>query len=54
VVVAPGAAGDEKAVLAHLRNRLALFKIPRTVRFHADLPKSSAGKILKNVLKNPK
>jgi len=54
VVVASGTPEDEKAILAHLRNRLALFKIPRIVRFHDDLPKSSAGKILKKVLKKPK
>ena len=54
VVVASGSPEDEKAILAHLRNRLALFKIPRIVRFHDDLPKSSAGKILKKVLKKPK
>jgi acyl-CoA synthetase (AMP-forming)/AMP-acid ligase II len=54
LVAAPGADLDEKAVLTHLHGRLALFKIPRNIRFHDDLPKSSAGKILKTVLKNLK
>ncbi|MCP4572274.1 MAG: long-chain fatty acid--CoA ligase [bacterium] len=50
VVSAPGAELDERAVLAHLRGRLALFKIPRVVQFRKDLPRSSAGKILKSEL----
>ena len=54
VVASAGATLDEKTILAHLRNRLALFKIPRIVRFHDDLPKSAAGKILRKNLNSPK
>jgi acyl-CoA synthetase (AMP-forming)/AMP-acid ligase II len=47
--VVPAAAGQlsEQTILAHLRNRLALYKLPRSIRFVDGLPKSSAGKIVK-------
>ena len=38
---------DTQAILQHCRDRLALFKIPRAVAFLGQLPKSSAGKIIK-------
>ena len=37
----------EKQILAHCRDRLALYKLPRVIHFVAALPKSSAGKIVK-------
>lgn len=45
---------DEKIILAFLHQRLALFKIPRKIIFHNELPKNSAGKIMKKLLKNIK
>ena len=54
VVPAPGAELTEKAILAHLRDRLALFKLPRTIHFRENLPKNAAGKILKADLKKPR
>ena len=54
VVASPGSGLEEKTIMSHLRDRLPLFKIPRNVRFHDDLPKNSAGKVLKAALKNPK
>ncbi len=50
VVPAPGADLDERKVLAHLRTRLALFKLPRVVHFRNDLPRNSSGKIVKGDL----
>src|SRR5699024_3284882 len=44
-----GPAGDE--VSAHDRARLAGFKVPKRVEFVAQLPKNSAGKILKRSLR---
>jgi fatty-acyl-CoA synthase len=41
--------GDE--VIAHVRARLAGFKVPKRVEFVAQLPKNSAGKILKRSLR---
>ncbi len=50
VVPDPGADLDERAVLAHLHGRLALFKIPRKVHFRKEMPRNSAGKIVKSEL----
>ncbi|MFI6938721.1 long-chain fatty acid--CoA ligase [Streptomyces sp. NPDC050418] len=47
VVRAPGARIGEDEVLAHLRIRLAKYKIPRTVAFAGRLPRTASGKIVK-------
>jgi fatty-acyl-CoA synthase len=46
----PGATPDPAELAAHVRARLAAFKIPREFVF-ADLPRTSTGKIQKNVLR---
>ncbi|MGD9958093.1 acyl--CoA ligase family protein [Nocardioides sp.] len=46
-----GATVTEAELKAHLRERLAGFKIPRTITF-TDLPKTSTGKIQKSVLRD--
>jgi len=51
VVASPGAELREADLEAHLRERLAKFKVPRSVSIVDELPVSGAGKILKNVLK---
>ena len=38
---------SEDSVLAHLRPRIARFKLPRRVVFAASLPKSALGKVQK-------
>jgi long-chain acyl-CoA synthetase len=40
-------------VIAHCRESLAAFKVPRSVRFVADLPRNATGKVTKNVLRAP-
>ena len=45
VVVAPGAALDERAVLAGPRGRLAKFKLPKRVLFVDELPRNTMGKV---------
>jgi fatty-acyl-CoA synthase len=42
---------DEAALLAHCREHLAGFKVPRHVRTVPALPRSAIGKILKNELR---
>ena len=44
---AMGAALQADAVLAHLQDRIARFKLPRRVAFLPQLPKSALGKVLK-------
>jgi fatty-acyl-CoA synthase/long-chain acyl-CoA synthetase len=53
VVVRPGASLDEAAVLAHARAQLASYKIPRSISFAEELPRTGSGKILKRVLREP-
>ena len=50
VVLRNGADADEATLLAHLEGRLAGFKRPKSVVFTEALPRSGAGKVLKNQL----
>ncbi|MFF0700213.1 long-chain fatty acid--CoA ligase [Streptomyces tendae] len=47
VVLAGGARADASEILAHLRGRLAKYKIPKTVVFAPGLPRTASGKIVK-------
>jgi long-chain acyl-CoA synthetase len=50
VVLKSGASGDEASILAHCRQHLAAYKVPRSVQFVADVPKTSTGKIMRREL----
>ena len=49
----PGATLDADAVRAFLHERIAGFKVPRRVEFHALLPREDSGKIFKRRLREP-
>jgi len=51
IVTRPDAHLTEQTVIAHLRERLANFKIPRSVVFVAALPRNASGKVLKTALR---
>ncbi|MCK7549640.1 fatty acyl-CoA synthetase [Marinobacter koreensis] len=51
VVVREGQPQDADSLLAHARANLASFKIPKQVRFVDELPKNTAGKLLKRKLR---
>jgi acyl-CoA synthetase (AMP-forming)/AMP-acid ligase II len=51
VVRRPDASLGADEVLAHARERLANYKVPREVRFVDALPRNPAGKVLKTVLR---
>ena len=51
VVRAPDATVDADALVAFARGKLAGYKLPRSVEFVADLPRSAAGKVLKRDLR---
>ena len=51
VVIEPGAAVDAGELVAFARDRLAGYKLPRSVEFVAGLPRSAAGKVLKRELR---
>jgi acyl-CoA synthetase (AMP-forming)/AMP-acid ligase II len=53
VVLAPGASLTEADVVAHARAHLASYKLPRSVAFAAELPRTGSGKILKRQLRAP-
>ena len=40
-----------RSIDAHARTQLAGFKVPRTINFPQDLPRTSTGKVQKNVLR---
>jgi len=50
---APGAALEAQAVRAYLAERIARYKVPRVVEFHARLPREESGKIFKRRLRDP-
>jgi acyl-CoA synthetase (AMP-forming)/AMP-acid ligase II len=53
VVARPGADLDEEAVTAHARAHLARYKVPRSISWLDELPKTGSGKILKRELRAP-
>jgi long-chain acyl-CoA synthetase len=50
VVTRPGVSATEEEIVAHCRGHLAAYKLPRSVRFVADLPKTSTGKLMRREL----
>jgi len=51
VAAAEGETLNEKAILQHIRNKLADYKVPKKVVFLPALPRNATGKILKTVLR---
>ncbi len=53
VVAQPGAPLSADEVMAFAREQLAGYKIPRSVSFVDEIPRTGSGKILKRVLREP-
>jgi fatty-acyl-CoA synthase len=51
VVLRPGAEATEDELLGFLDGRIARFKIPKSVRFTGELPRTGTGKTLKKRLR---
>lgn len=51
VVLRNGMTADEAAIIAHARDRLAPYKVPKQVIIADDLPRNASGKILKRTLR---
>ncbi len=53
VVPAPGASASEGELIAYARERLAGYKLPKSVDFTTELPRNPSGKLLKRQLREP-
>jgi fatty-acyl-CoA synthase/long-chain acyl-CoA synthetase len=53
IVLRPGDSLSEQDVLSYAREHLAGYKIPRSISFLAELPRTGSGKILKRQLREP-
>jgi acyl-CoA synthetase (AMP-forming)/AMP-acid ligase II len=53
VVRRPGASLSAEDIMSFSRDHLAGYKIPRSVSFADELPRTGSGKILKRVLRAP-
>ncbi|GJD50345.1 Long-chain-fatty-acid--CoA ligase [Methylobacterium crusticola] len=51
VVLRPGHEADAEGLIAHCRQGLAPFKVPKRILFRDDLPRNTAGKLLKRALR---
>jgi len=50
IVLKPAVEATDVEIIAHCREHLAAYKVPRLVQFVSDLPKTSTGKILRREL----
>ena len=53
VQLSEGATLSAEDVQAFLKSRLATFKVPKVVSFHAQMPREDTGKIFKRKLREP-
>jgi long-chain acyl-CoA synthetase len=53
VVLKAGAPADAESIIAWARERIAPFKVPKSVEFIPALPRNAAGKILRRELREP-
>jgi acyl-coenzyme A synthetase/AMP-(fatty) acid ligase len=53
IVPQPGAAVDEQAILAFVRDRLAAYKCPKQIWFVPALPRTANGKLIRKALERP-
>ncbi len=53
VVLKPGCKPDAAAMLIWARDRLAGYKLPSTIEFRDDLPRTASGKVMRRQLREP-
>jgi len=53
IVLKPGASASAEAITSFCRERIAGYKIPRTIEFLTVLPRNASGKVLKTQLRQP-
>jgi long-chain acyl-CoA synthetase len=52
VVLRPGETATEDEIIEYCKAHLAPYKVPRSVEFRDDLPKSTIGKVLRRILRD--
>jgi acyl-CoA synthetase (AMP-forming)/AMP-acid ligase II len=50
IVLKDGSEPDVDGIMAHCRDHLAAYKVPREIQFVAELPTTSTGKIMRREL----
>ncbi|MCY1266791.1 3-[(3aS,4S,7aS)-7a-methyl-1,5-dioxo-octahydro-1H-inden-4-yl]propanoyl:CoA ligase [compost metagenome] len=53
IVLKPGASATQDEIVTHCRERIAGYKVPRSLEFRDALPLSGVGKVLKTELRKP-
>ena len=53
VVLSPGANASADSIINFCRERIAGYKIPRSIEFMSQLPRNASGKVLKTELRKP-
>ncbi len=53
ICLQPGSRLDAGGLKAYLQDRMARYKLPRAIDFHAELPREDSGKIFKQRLRQP-
>ncbi|SEA37090.1 long-chain acyl-CoA synthetase [Thalassobacillus cyri] len=51
VVLADGKSATEEELIAYCRDNMAAYKVPRSVEFRSELPKTNVGKILRRTIR---
>ena len=51
VVLKQGESVTEEEIISFCREKLAAYKVPRSIEFRTDLPKSAVGKVLRKILR---
>jgi long-chain acyl-CoA synthetase len=52
IVLRAGETAEAEEIIAHCRETLAAYKVPKIIEFIGELPKSTVGKVLRRELKN--
>lgn len=53
VVLNPGTTASEKDIIAHVKSKIAGYKVPKSIEFTDMLPRNPSGKLLKRELRAP-
>ena len=53
VVLRPGHSATADEIIAHAHQRIAGFKVPKSIDFLDALPRNAAGKLLRRTLREP-